>query len=88
MYKELSFNGIKQKIHLKPCILEVKSKDKKDYHKKWNLNKLTFYKDYKSKMLWFNTYGIGLNNLLLLFSVLFDPIFLLLGLLKTSCLST
>jgi|TARA_R100001530_G_scaffold2717_1_gene4414 hypothetical protein len=60
--KELSFNGIKNKIHLKKCILNVKRKDS-DYHKMWNLDKLTFYKDYKYKMLWFNTYGIGLDNL-------------------------
>ena len=60
--KELSFNAIKQKIHLKPCILDVRRKDK-DYRKNWKLNKLTFYKDYKHKMLWFNTYGVGLDNL-------------------------
>ena len=63
MYKVLSFNGIKEKIHLKPCFMEVKRKDKQDYHKTWDIKRLTFYKDYKSKMLWFNTYGIGLDNL-------------------------
>ena len=60
--KELSFNGIKTKIHLKPCVVDIKRKDK-EYKKQYEYEKLTFYKDYKSKMLWFNTYGIGLDNL-------------------------
>jgi len=60
--KEISFNGIKNKIHLKPCVLDIKRKDK-EYKKQYEHKKLTFYKDYKSKMLWFNNYGIGLDNL-------------------------
>ena len=60
--KEISFNGIKNKIHLKPCVVDIKRKDK-EYKKQYEYKKLTFYKDYKSKMLWFNTYGICLENL-------------------------
>ena len=60
--KQLSFNGIKTKIHLKPCVVDIKRKDK-EYKKQFEYEKLTFYKDYKSKMLWFNNYGIGLDNL-------------------------
>lgn len=59
--KELSFNGIKKEIHLKPFVIEVKRKDN-DYYKIFNGDKLTFYKDYKSKMIWFNSYGIGWEN--------------------------
>lgn len=62
MYKDLTFNAIKQKIHLKPCLMVVKRKDKDDYKKEWDLKKLTFYKDYKRKMIWFNTYGIDFEN--------------------------
>lgn len=59
--EELSFNAIKKEIHLKKCVYNAKRKDR-EYFKEWKTDKLTFYKDYKSKMIWFNSYGIGIEN--------------------------
>ena len=59
--REISFSEMKKNIHLKKCVLSVRRKDK-DYFKSWNRDKLTFYKDYKSKMIWFGCYGIGFEN--------------------------
>lgn len=59
--KALSFNKIKKEIHLKPFKMEVKFKGK-DIFKRFKGDKLTFYKDYKSKMIWFNSFGIGIEN--------------------------
>ena len=59
--EELSFNGISKFIHLKPCRYVVTRKDI-IYKKEREVNKLTFYKDYKSKMIWLNGYGLGMEN--------------------------
>ena len=60
--KELSFNQIKNKIHLKKVEYSIIKKVSKEIKTK-QYDKLTFYKDYKSKMLWLSGYGLGLENL-------------------------
>jgi hypothetical protein len=59
--EEITFNSITKFIHLKPCRYIITRKDT-DYKKEKEVNKLTFYKDYKSKMIWFSGYGLGIEN--------------------------
>jgi hypothetical protein len=60
--KEITFNEIKQNIHLKKVRYIATRADKPEYKKEKEVNKLTFYKDYKAKMIWLTGYGIALET--------------------------